>query len=154
MSDTTRQTFGLYQKTCALDRMKCVKNGCVHTRRENMEHCCIRCSEGNGHGPLCASNKIVNSAHSRYYTIKGKGDGFGAQYQAIMSGIAYCEKTNSTYVHTPFQRIAHGCNASKANAFVGIHNKSQIGKCKIVSKKFLTKFIIAKTLPSITRKRC
>ena len=28
------------------------------------------------------------------YTITGKTDGFGAQYQAIMSGIAYCKFKN------------------------------------------------------------
>ena len=37
-----------------------------------------------------------------YYTIVGKTDGFGAQYQAILSGIAYCKFKNYIYIHTPF----------------------------------------------------
>jgi hypothetical protein len=27
-------------------------------------------------------------------TIRGKNDGFGAQYQAVMSGIAFCHAKN------------------------------------------------------------
>lgn len=111
----------------------CKKNGCLYKRREGMEHCCILCSNGKGHGPLCASNQTKDMC----YTIRGKRDGFGAQYQAILSGIAYCEKTNSTYVHTPFQKIAHGCNASRANNFVGIHTQPpKAGLSKIVAKKY------------------
>ena len=41
------------------------------------------------------------------YTIKGKNDGFGAQYQAIMSGIALCKYKNYNYIHTPMKEIAH-----------------------------------------------
>lgn len=112
---------------------KCIRNGCLYKRREGMEYCCVRCSNDKGHGPLCASNQTNDIC----YTIQGKRDGFGAQYQAIMSGIAYCEKTNSTYVHTPFQEIAHGCNPSRANNFVGIHTQpSKAGLSKIVAKKY------------------
>ena len=39
------------------------------------------------------------------YTITGKKDGFGAQYLAIMSGIAYCKYKNYNYVHTPINII-------------------------------------------------
>ena len=56
----------------------------------------------------------------KYYTIKGKEDGFGAQYQAIMSGIAYCFNKKYVYVHTPFTKIEHGCDVEKANDFIGI----------------------------------
>ena len=35
------------------------------------------------------------------YTISGKKDGFGAQYLAIMSGIAYCKYKN--YVSLPLK---------------------------------------------------
>ena len=51
-------------------------------------------------------------------TIKGKCDGFGAQYQAIMSGIAYCNYMNYTYIHTPLQKIAHNGNPAKLNEFI------------------------------------
>lgn len=54
------------------------------------------------------------------YTITGKEDGFGAQYQAIMSGIAYCNYMNYTYIHTPFHTIAHNENADELNKFIGI----------------------------------
>ena len=53
-------------------------------------------------------------------TIKGKCDGFGAQYQAIMSGIAYSNYMNYTYIHTPFQKMAHDGNVEKLNEFIGI----------------------------------
>jgi len=53
-------------------------------------------------------------------TIKGKSDGFGAQYQAIMSGIAYCNYMNYKYIHSPFQKIAHDGNPEKLNKFIGI----------------------------------
>ena len=40
-------------------------------------------------------------------TITGKGDGFGAQYQAIMSGFAFARYYKYIYRHTPFNTIAH-----------------------------------------------
>jgi hypothetical protein len=55
-----------------------------------------------------------------YYTIKGKTDGFGSQYQAILSGIAYCNYAKFVYVHTPMTEIEHGVDVIKANEFIGI----------------------------------
>jgi hypothetical protein len=57
-----------------------------------------------------------------YYTITGKTDGFGAQYQAILSGIAYCHHNNLIYVHTPFTKMEHSIDIRKANEFIGINN--------------------------------
>ena len=54
------------------------------------------------------------------YTIKGKTDGFGAQYQAIMSGIAYCNHNDYIYVHTPISKLEHDTDVGKANEFIGI----------------------------------
>jgi hypothetical protein len=59
----------------------------------------------------------------KYYTITGKTDGFGAQYQAVMSGIAICNYKNIIYVHTPFNKIEHKVNVKKLNEFIGISNK-------------------------------
>jgi len=56
------------------------------------------------------------------YTISGKSDGFGAQYQAVMSGIAYCRFKNYDYVHTPFKTIEHNGNVKSLNDFIGIQN--------------------------------
>jgi hypothetical protein len=56
------------------------------------------------------------------YTIAGKKDGFGSQYQAVMSGIALCEKKGYTYVHTPFKEIEHGANVDEMNTFIGLKN--------------------------------
>lgn len=53
-------------------------------------------------------------------TIRGKTDGFGAQYQAILSGIAYCAYYNHTYVHTPMCRVEHGGNVNLLNEFIGL----------------------------------
>ena len=54
------------------------------------------------------------------YTIAGKVDGFGSQYQAIMSGIAYCKFYNYNYIHTPFKRLSHSVNFKSLNNFIGI----------------------------------
>jgi GH25 family lysozyme M1 (1,4-beta-N-acetylmuramidase) len=58
-----------------------------------------------------------------YYTITGKCDGFGAQYQSILSGIALCKAENYIYVHTPMKTIEHGVDVNKANEFIGIKQK-------------------------------
>ena len=55
------------------------------------------------------------------YTITGKTDGFGAQYQSIMSGIAYCKFKNYNYIHTPFKKISQSYNQEESlNKFIGI----------------------------------
>jgi hypothetical protein len=41
------------------------------------------------------------------YTIKGRVDGFGAQYQLIMAGIAYCKKYNYNYIDSPLNIVDH-----------------------------------------------
>lgn len=54
-------------------------------------------------------------------TIAGGSDGFGAQYQGMMSGYAFCAQIPGyTYVHTPFHEIAHNVDPATANAFIGI----------------------------------
>jgi len=57
-----------------------------------------------------------------FYTITGKTDGFGAQYLAIMSGIAHCKRHNLIYVHTPFSSIEHDVDVDLLNNFIGVHN--------------------------------
>jgi hypothetical protein len=68
-----------------------------------------------------------------YYTITGHFVGFGAQYHAILSGIAYCNYKNYCYIHTPLKIIAFNVDVSKANEFIGInttlHQDNDI--CKI-----------------------
>ena len=66
-----------------------------------------------------------------YYTVKGKTDGFGAQYQAIMSGIAYCSYKNYVYVHTPIRKLEHNTDVKKANEFIGINTQLNNSKSKI-----------------------
>ena len=67
------------------------------------------------------------------YTISGKSDGFGAQYQSIMSGIAYCNYMNYQYIHTPMKILSHNENVEQLNQFIGIppNNESAdiISKC-------------------------
>ena len=60
-----------------------------------------------------------------YYTIKGKSDGFGSQYQAILSGISYCNYKNYIYVHTPIIRLDHNVDINRANEFIGINANSK-----------------------------
>lgn len=67
-----------------------------------------------------------NNNELTYLTIRGRGDGFGAQYQAIMSGIALCEFKKYKYFHTPFVNIQHlGLDEiEKMNNFIGIKNEN------------------------------
>tara|TARA_B110000211_G_C13901292_1_gene474075 strand:- start:31 stop:849 length:819 start_codon:yes stop_codon:yes gene_type:complete len=64
------------------------------------------------------NNKLKNERKT--YTITGKKDGFGAQYQAIMSGIAYSNYMNYIYVHTPFYEVEHTQDIKSLNKFIGI----------------------------------
>lgn len=67
------------------------------------------------------------------YTISGKTDGFGAQYQSIMSGIAYCNHMNYQYIHTPMKILSHDENVEQLNQFIGIPQNNDsvdiISKC-------------------------
>jgi len=64
------------------------------------------------------------------YSIHGKTDGFGAQYQAMLSGIAWAAYKNYNYVHVPFSVMEHNQNINELNKFIGIpysiNNKSNI----------------------------
>lgn len=77
---------------------------------------------------------------TKFYTITGKTDGFGAQYQALMSGIAYCLHTKSVYVHRPMSFIEHNGDVALLNKFIGIPSDSKITtiqKDKIIKKPFI-----------------
>jgi len=52
-------------------------------------------------------------------TIYGRTDGFGAQYQALMSGLAYARYRNVKYIHTSLTSIAHNQDAKTMNEFTG-----------------------------------
>jgi hypothetical protein len=56
-------------------------------------------------------------------TITGKTDGFGAQYLAVMSGVAYCASKQTVYVHTAFATMEHDTNVAAMNTFIGIADK-------------------------------
>ena len=59
------------------------------------------------------------------YTIRGKTDGFGSQYGAILSGIAFCEHSpDYNYIHTPLKSVSHGWRdkTNELNEFIGIPN--------------------------------
>ena len=59
----------------------------------------------------------------QYYTVEPPSyDGFGSQYHAIMSGIAYSASKGLTYVHTPLVHVAHdqyGVTIHEINEFMG-----------------------------------
>ena len=69
------------------------------------------------------------------YTIEGKEDGFGAQYQAIMSGIAFCEYKNYIYIHTPFNKMEHDVNVDVLNEFIGIQQSPPVND-PIIKEKY------------------
>lgn len=55
-----------------------------------------------------------------YYKIKSRRDGFGSQYHAMMSAIAFCEYKNYEYIHSPFPIIQHNVDSNMMNVFIGI----------------------------------
>ncbi|KAL3913928.1 MAG: hypothetical protein SGPRY_007805 [Prymnesium sp.] len=54
-------------------------------------------------------------------TMRGRSDGFGAQYAAMMSTYSWASLNGLTYHITPWERMEHGVNASQMFAFVGGH---------------------------------
>jgi len=90
----------------------------------------------NAHGSKVMRNSIIIKIMT-YYTITGKTDGFGAQYQSILSGIAFCKYTNYIYVHSPFTQIEHNVDIRKANEFIGITNVENVPqKCNIIKEPY------------------
>lgn len=83
------------------------------------------------------------------YTICGKQDGFGAQYQSIMSGIVYCEFNNLNYVHTPISKIHHGEDIISLNKFIGIPILRNRDKIKIDISEQFSKKVYYSRKPSI-----
>lgn len=55
-----------------------------------------------------------------YYKIKSKRDGFGSQYHAMMSAIAFSEYKNYEYIHSPFPLIQHNVDSKIMDLFIGI----------------------------------
>jgi len=61
-------------------------------------------------------------------TIHGKSDGFGSQFHACLSLIAYCHYKGYEYVHSPFYRMTHNDENKKEfhdymNGFVNLEHK-------------------------------
>lgn len=76
-------------------------------------------------------------------TIKGKTDGFGCQYNAVLSGMAFCDKHRGyRYIHTPFSSVSHGYTskekAEELNSFIGIPDNRH-GKKIHISYKYMSK---------------
>lgn len=70
------------------------------------------------------------------YTITGKTDGFGAQYQSVMSGIAICEFKKLKYIHSPFVGMEHDCDVALMNDFIGISADDTILPNNIIKEGF------------------
>ena len=80
------------------------------------------------------TEKLSNK--KKIYSIHGKTDGFGAQYQAILSGIAWADYKNYNYLHIPFSRVGHLQNKNELNElkkFIGIPYSKNI-KSDIIQK--------------------
>ena len=79
--------------------------------------------------------------HGRGFTISGKTDGFGAQLQAQMSGIAYSQRhAGQVYVHSPMgpkmDHELHGVSgdvgAAELDAFGGMASGSPVFEAVVV----------------------
>lgn len=84
-------------------------------------------------------------------TIRGKTDGFGCQFNAKLSGLAFCLTSNHQkwgtryhYIHTPFTSVSHGWgdpeDVARLNEFVGVpdnrHGKKIHIKMRYLKKTF------------------
>jgi len=74
-------------------------------------------------------------------TITGKRDGFGCQYNAVLSGMALCHQNRKyRYVHTPFFQVSHGYQSpektSLVNKITGIPD-GRHGKKIHISRKYI-----------------
>lgn len=65
------------------------------------------------------------------YTLSSRSDGFGAQYQSIMSGIAYCKFKNYNYIHTTLKNVCHNADVESLNKFMGIPTSNRQHKIDI-----------------------
>lgn len=64
---------------------------------------------------------------AEYITSCEGGDGFGAQYQRIISTILYCELTNNKFVYRPFKNMEHNYDSThdfieKKEKFINLIN--------------------------------
>ena len=52
-------------------------------------------------------------------TARGRRDGFGAQYSAMVSVFVYAARSNRSYCATPWTTMQHGLDASRMFKFIG-----------------------------------
>ena len=52
-------------------------------------------------------------------TARGRVDGFGSQYSALVSVYAYAARSNRTFCATPWVSMAHGLDAARMFSFIG-----------------------------------
>ena len=110
---------------------------------------------------------VKNTVRPQKMTIKGKTDGFGSQYQAILSLIAYCDfKEDFEYIHTPMYMMHHNDKneerfpeimnqftnlnfAYKLHSYMDEYDREQLINCKegpIVHGSFYPEFFYHKAL--------
>jgi len=84
------------------------------------------------------------------YSIGINTDGFGSQYHAFMSGIAYAEFMGYTYVHTSMRVVDHQADVDEMNNFIGIR-ETHLTKEQFYSKKMevYSKEVFDSPTPSI-----
>jgi len=57
-----------------------------------------------------------------YFTTNQPPMGFGAQYQSMMSGLAFADHNKYLYLHTPIVGVEHNLDVAKVNNFIGMNN--------------------------------
>lgn len=73
-------------------------------------------------------NPFPERMSSVQLTVQGKSDGFGSQFHACLSLIAYCHYKGYEYIHSPFYRMTHNDENKKEfhdymNGFVNLEHK-------------------------------
>ncbi len=85
-------------------------------------------------------------------TCKGKSDGCGAQAQAVMSALLFAKTLGVTYLHSPFERVAHGPTnvkdwAFRCERFFGLGNgEDQVVGITVPLEKFSPEHCHERTL--------
>jgi hypothetical protein len=72
---------------------------------------------------------MKNNNQRKILTTVGKRDGFGSQYSAKISGLAYCRYHNYIYRHTPFKspgrKALYWFDVDEANKFIGFKSDQE-----------------------------
>ena len=90
-------------------------------------------SDGNGSSSGSVHHSREERCPANGVTMRGRDDGFGAQYAAMMSVFSWAKLAGKPFCVTPWTRMAHGANASSMFKLVGGHRYGPITTAQTAS---------------------